>query len=58
LRMWLSVAEWPAMPDEQIFHTAEDHRLWAHNRVAYSEFPSEHDARLEQLRKEGSAMVD
>jgi hypothetical protein len=46
------------MPDEQIFHTAEDHGLWARNRVAYSEFPSEHDARLETLRKEGSAMVD
>jgi hypothetical protein len=56
--MWLSAAEWPPMPDEQIFHTAEDHRLWARNRVAFSEFPSEHDARLEQLRKEGSAMVD
>jgi hypothetical protein len=58
LRMWMSVAEWPAMPDEQIFHTAEDHRLWARNRVAFSEFPSEHDARLEQLRREGAAMMD
>jgi len=58
LRMWLSVAEWPAMPESQIFHTAEDHRLWALQRKPYSEFPSQHDERLEELRKENIHMMD
>jgi len=58
LRMWLSVADWPPMPERQIFHTAEDHRLWGKNRVAFSEFPSKHDSRLEEIRISGTAMMD
>jgi len=58
LRVWMSVADWPAMPESQIFHTAEDHRLWGLHRKSYSEFPSRHDANLEQLRKENVRLMD
>jgi hypothetical protein len=58
LRMWMSVSEWPEMPERQIFHTAEDHRLWALNRQPYSEFPSRHDARLEALRADSPRLMD
>ena len=58
LRVWMSVAEWPPMPERQIFHTAEDHRLWGQHRKPYSEFPSQHDANLEELRKQNTRMMD
>ncbi|BBK32454.1 TfdA family taurine catabolism dioxygenase TauD [Stella humosa] len=40
LRLWLRVADWPAMPSEQVFHTAEDYGLWRARRTARAEFPS------------------
>ena len=58
LRVWMKVREWPPMPESQIFHTAEDHRLWGQHRKPYSEFPSRHDEKLEQLRKESVGMMD
>lgn len=58
LRLWLTVPEWPPMPKSQIFHTAEDHRLWGRNRKPYSEFPSHHDEKLEELRTENVRMLD
>jgi hypothetical protein len=58
LRMWLSAHEWPSMPEEQVFHKPEDHRLWARNRVPFSEFPTHHDERLERLRTEQVGVLD
>ena len=58
LRVWVTVPEWLPMPESQIFHTAEDHRLWGQHRKPYSEFPSRHDANLEELRKENVRMMD
>lgn len=58
LRVWMSVSEWPPMPQRQIFHTAEDHRLWGQNRKPYSEFPSQHDASLEEIRKQNVRIMD
>jgi hypothetical protein len=40
LRLWLAVPEWPAMPANQVFHTAQDHLLWARRRHALDELPS------------------
>ena len=58
LRLWMTVAQWPEMPTSQVFHTAEDHRLWGQQRKPYSEFPSRHDANLEELRTQNVRMMD
>ncbi len=43
LRLWLAVDSWSPMPDQQIFHTEEDRRLWSQYRKPHSEMPSVHD---------------
>ena len=58
LRLWMTVAQWPEMPPSQIFHTAEDHRMWGQHRTPYGEFPSRHDAKLEELRTGNVRMMD
>jgi hypothetical protein len=32
--------DWPAMPDNQIFHTSEDHARWIRRRQPLGELPS------------------
>jgi hypothetical protein len=46
LRLWLAVSSWPKMPESQVFHTPEDHRLWALYRKPFAELPSIHDRNL------------
>lgn len=42
LRLWFEVPSWPAMPQKQVFHTAEDRRLWSQYRKPLIELPSIH----------------
>ena len=51
LRLWLRVPSWPPLPTEQIFHTAEDHRLWARQRTKLMELPSTYIDRLRASQK-------
>ena len=51
LRLWLRVPSWPPLPTEQIFHTAEDHRLWARQRTKLMELPSTYLDRLRASQK-------
>ncbi|WP_144632344.1 TauD/TfdA family dioxygenase [Bordetella genomosp. 13] len=46
LRLWFEVPTWPAMPQKQIFHTAEDRRLWSQYRQPLGELPSIHYQKL------------
>ena len=46
LRLWIEVPTWPAMPESQIFHTAEDRRLWSQYRQPLIELPSIHYKKL------------
>lgn len=46
LRLWFEVPSWPAMPEKQIFHTAEDRRLWSQYRKPLIELPSVHYQQL------------
>lgn len=57
LRLWLEVSSWPAMPLKQVFHTPEDHRLWAQYRKPFAELPSVHDRNLLDPQSE-KRMVD
>lgn len=56
MRLWLTAASWPEMPDSQVFHKAEDLRLWSQYRKPFGELPSHHN----RLLLEGNAgrMVD
>jgi len=56
LRLWLEVKTWPDMPARQVFHTAEDRRLWSQYRQPLGELPSIHYRKL--LEGEHNAMVD
>jgi len=57
LRLWLTVKDWPAMPDEQVFHKPEDLRLWSQYRRPFAELPSTHDRLLLESGKVAT-MVD
>lgn len=57
LRMWIRVDSWPKMPQEQVFHTDEDMRLWSLGRRRLMELPSTHDRDLLDPGKE-KAMVE
>lgn len=46
LRLWLKVPDWPAMPDGQAMHTAEDHPLWLRQRTPFMEVPSRYLAEI------------
>lgn len=46
LRLWLQVPTWPDMPAVQVFHTAEDRRLWSQYRKPLIELPSIHYQKL------------
>ncbi len=50
MRLWLRIAEWPAMPANQRPHSDEDHRLWLRQRRPYMEFPSRFFADLARRR--------
>jgi hypothetical protein len=41
LRLWLSMPAWPAMPDNQVFHSTADHRLWVRRRPEMGDLPSQ-----------------
>lgn len=48
LRLWLKVSDWPALPDEQVFHKPDDYARWALRREPYMELPSIY---LQSLRR-------
>ncbi len=48
LRLWLRVPTWPKLPEDQVFHTDEDHGLWAVQRNPYMELPSHYFERLRE----------
>ena len=50
MRLWLRIAEWPAMPANQRPHSDEDHRLWLRQRRARMEFPSRFFADIARRR--------
>ena len=56
LRLWLEVPSWPAMPEKQIFHTAQDRQLWSQSRQPLIELPSIHYRKL--LQGELGQMVE
>ena len=56
LRMWFRAKSWPKMPEEQVFHTNEDMRLWSTSRRPLMELPSNHDREL--LAGTAGKMID
>ena len=56
LRMWFRIDSWKKMPEEQVFHTDEDMRLWSLGRRRLMELPSNHDRDL--LEGTASKMVE
>lgn len=50
LRLWLSMPDWPAMPDNQIFHTSADHGLWVRRRQSSGDLPSHFFRAMEAAR--------
>jgi hypothetical protein len=46
LRLWLRVPDWPALPEGQAMHTADDHPLWLRQRVPFMEVPSRYLAEI------------
>ena len=46
MRLWLTASAWPTMPDCQVFHKAEDLRLWSQYRKPFGEMPSTHNSLL------------
>ncbi|MCC7272356.1 MAG: TauD/TfdA family dioxygenase [Alphaproteobacteria bacterium] len=57
LRLWLQMPSWPAMPQEQVLHTAADRRLWLRQRKARMEFPSAYLAEMARYLEEGRKLV-
>lgn len=49
LRLWLTVPEWPPLPEAQVFHTAEDFEKWGLRRSPGMEMPSIYMRRLQTL---------
>ncbi len=49
LRLWLHAPHWPRLPDNQIFHSAEDYALWLQRRVALMELPSTYLATMQSI---------
>jgi hypothetical protein len=58
MRLWLSVPDWPKMPENQILHTDEDHRLWGRNRRPMMEMPSIQLRDLERRKKQLQPTMD
>jgi hypothetical protein len=54
LRLWLRVPDWPALPEVQGMHTAEDHPLWLCQRSRLMELPSRY---LAEITERHSALV-
>jgi hypothetical protein len=46
LRLWLKIPDWPAIPEGQAMHTAEDHPLWLRQRQPFMEVPSRYLAEI------------
>jgi hypothetical protein len=46
LRLWLKVPDWPALPEGQAMHTAEDHPLWLRQRTPGMELSSRYLAEI------------
>ena len=42
MRLWLRVADWPALAKSQTFSTNEDQRMWKANRTVLKDLPSTH----------------
>ena len=55
LRLWLKVPEWPAIPEGQAMHTAEDHPLWLRQRTPFMEVPSRYLAEITARQTELAA---
>lgn len=62
LRLWLSMPDWPAMPDNQIFHTSDDHARWIRRREPLGDLPSRFfrvmEATAEGGRRSGGSTTD
>ena len=56
LRLWFEVPTWPAMPQAQVFHTAQDRAMWSQYRQPLIELPSVHYKKL--LEGSLARMVD
>ena len=54
MRLWLRVADWPALPASQTFSTDEDQRMWKANRTMLQDLPSTHFEEIE--RKTAAAL--
>ena len=46
MRLWLRVADWPALPARQSNHTQADYRGWLRQRTPLMEMPSDYLARM------------
>ena len=46
MRLWLRVADWPALPARQSNHTEADYRGWLRQRTPLMEMPSDYLARM------------
>jgi hypothetical protein len=53
LRVWMAMPDWPAMPENQVLHTSEDHRLWQRRRQPFMERPSAYIARMTERAAKG-----
>lgn len=51
LRLWLSMLDWPEMPDNQVFHTSADHGLWVRRRQILGDLPSHFLQTLDAARR-------
>ena len=54
MRLWLRVADWPALPARQTFSTDEDQRMWKANRTLLKDLPSTH---FEDIRRKTAAAL-
>ena len=50
IRLWLQIPQWPALPERQTVHTAEDRDLWSRFRTPRMELPSHFFADVERRR--------
>jgi hypothetical protein len=55
LRLWLKVPDWPAIPEDQAMHTAEDHPRWLRQRTPFMEVPSRYLAEIAERQAELAA---
>ncbi|MBL8701692.1 MAG: TauD/TfdA family dioxygenase [Alphaproteobacteria bacterium] len=57
IRLWLQIPQWPALPERQTVHTAEDRDLWSRFRTPRMELPSHFFADVERRRAAAVAIA-